>query len=181
MATGYIHLDLAGAVPADGTGTDNDPPVAAVNVSSAAQTAGTPKQTQVQWLCAGATGQVKALMWTFLMPGDYSSGGTIRAECKYDNNTAANFVLIGGIAPVTTASTNDNTGPVFNAQDASAATAVPGTTGLTAQVTIALTVTNVAANRKVTVFVGRDPDHGSDTASTGNLILIACSLEYTTT
>jgi len=175
MATGYINL-FPGGVATDGSGTINNAAALSYEVSAAAQTTNTPKATQMKLLFDAATDE----HWTFsfMIPGDYSSNGTLRGKVKFTSATTGNAIMKGGQVSSVDSSTDDDA-LVFVAGDVSSAVAAPGTQGQTIGFTITLTSTNMSANRKIVVFIGRDADNASDTA-TGDLELLALNFEYTT-
>ena len=174
--TKYIPLSLEGARPADGTGSGNAAPAPALEVSATAQTTNSPKVLQLVYYFDAAADE--HLEWTFMMPGDYSSGGTLRIKAKAFSATTNDMVWKAAIAPITDSSTDDDA-TVFNTVG-TVTLAAPGTQGQTITGTIALTVTGVSANRKVTIFIGRDADNAADTMA-GDAVLVAATLEYTPT
>ena len=176
MATGTISLFPGGIAP-DGSGAGNNTAALSYEVSTGTQTANTPKVSQLKILFDGVTDE----HWLFsgLMPGDYASGGLLRGIVKFTSAITGNAVMKGGVYASVNGSTDDDAG-VFAAADLSAAIAAPATQGQTVEFTITLTATNVAANRKVVFFVGRDPDNASDDITT-DLELTAMNFEYTTT
>ena len=176
MATGYIFL-FPGGVATDGSGTGNNTAALSYEVSAATQTTNTPKVTQLKLLFDGATDE--HWMFSFLIAGDYSSGGTLRGEVKFTSATTGNAIMKGGQVTTVTDSTDDDA-LTFAAGDVSAAVAADATQGQTTPFTIALTTTSMLANDKCVVFIGRDPDNASDTITT-DLELLALTLEYTTT
>ena len=175
MATGHILLFPGGVAP-DGSGTGNNTAALSYEVSAGTQTTNTPKATQLKLLFDGATDE--HWLFSFLIPSDYSSGGTLRGEVKFTSATTGNAIMKGGQVTAVTGSTDDDA-IVFAAGDLSAAIAANATQGLTTSFTIALTTTNMLANDKCVVFIGRDPDNASDTITT-DLELLALTLEYTT-
>ncbi|HUS95672.1 MAG TPA: hypothetical protein VMX97_02915 [Hyphomicrobiaceae bacterium] len=175
MATGYINLFPGGIAP-DGSGTVNNTAALSYEVSAATQTSNTPKATQLKLLFDGTTDE--HWLFSFLLPGDYSSGGTLRGKAKFTTATTGTAVMKGGQVTSVDGSTDDDA-LVFAAGDVSSAISAPGTQGWTVGFTIALTATNMAANRKIVVFIGRDPDNGSDDITT-DLELLALNFEYTT-
>lgn len=178
MPTGTILFDLVGAIPADGTGSGNNPAIARVEVSGAAQTANTPKTTQLKWLFSDA--EDRHLMWGGVLPENYSSGGTLKGKVKFASATAGTAVLKAGVAFTIDGSTDDDA-LTFAAANSSGTIAAPGTQGQTVAFSITLTMTNAAAERKFILFLGRDPDSLDDTV-VGDLELIGpLRLEYTTT
>jgi hypothetical protein len=171
----YWGLPIEQATLPDATGSTNNPPEIARDVSTGTQTSNTPKATKTVAKFDAATDE--HLMWGFLLPANYGSGGTIRLKWRAATATSGNVIWKAGIVPSTDNSTDDSA-VVFNAADLSSASAAPGTLGRTVEVTITLTVTNVAATKQVVVFIGRDADNGSDTMS-GDAILLSARLEYT--
>jgi hypothetical protein len=116
-------------------------------------------------------------LFSFLIPPDYISGGTLRGTVKFTSATTGGAIMKAGQVTSIDSSTDDDA-LAFAAADVSAAIAAPGTQGQTIGFTIALTTTNMAANRKCVVFIGRDPDNVSDTITT-DLELLVLNLEYT--
>lgn len=176
MATAYVQL-FPGGVGADNTGSGNNSAALSMDVSTGTQTTNTPKATALKLLFDATTDE----HWLFnlLTPGDYASGGTLRGVAKFTSATTGNAIMKAGQVSSTDASTDDDA-VVFAAGDLSASIAAPGTQGQTVSFTIALTATNMAANKTMRLFIGRDPDHASDTAI-GDLELLSLNLEYTTT
>jgi len=176
MATGFLSLFPGGIAP-DGSGSGNNTAALSYEVSAAAQTANTPKASQLKLLFDGAIDE----HWLFacLLPSNYASGGTLRGKVKFTSAGAGTAIMKAGQVSTVDSSTDDDA-LAFAAGDLSAAIPAPGTQGQTVEFTIALTATNMAANRKMVFFVGRDPDHASDTIAT-DLELVALNFEYTTT
>jgi hypothetical protein len=174
MATGYIQL-FPGGTGTDGTGSGNNTAALSVEVSAATQTTNTPKVTQQKLLFDGATDE----HWTFQIqiPGDYASGGTLRGVVKFTSATSGTARMKAGQVTTVNSSTDDDA-LVYVAADLSGDITAPGTQGQSVQFTIALTTTNMAANRKCCLFIGRDPDHANDTITT-DLELVSLMLEYT--
>lgn len=173
MSTSYMQLFPGGFAP-DGSGSGNNTAALSYEVSAAVQTANTPKATQLKLLFDGTTDE--HWMFSFLIPGDYVSGGTIRGVCKFTSATSGDAIMKAG--QVTSIDgTDDDDALVFVAADTSAAITAPGTQGQTISFTITLTTTGMAADRKCVIFIGRDPDNGSDGVTT-DLELLALTLEY---
>ena len=174
MATSRIILPIPGGVAPDGTGTGNNPATPEKVVSSGTQTTNTPKASYVQLLFDPTTDE--HWLWPFELPGDYVSGGTLRL--KFTNKgTAANNVVWKAAVAVAITGTTDLDAIVFGA--AATANATPSTTtGIVTEVTIALTMTNAAANRQMILMVGRDPDNASDT-NASDMALVGATFEYT--
>ena len=171
--TGRILLPLNGADLPDASGSDNSPPTPVKYVSTGTQTANSPKVTQTLWDFADATRT--ALLWTFILPGDYGSGGTLRYKWRGTTATTNSVVWHGGTASVVDASTDDRA--LVSDTIVTSTSTAPGTIGQAATGTLALTMTGAAANQKITVWFGRDGSNGSDDyADTARLL--ALSFEY---
>lgn len=175
MATSTILLPLQGATLPDDSDSSNRGPAPRREVSSGAAPANAPKLVQFMWAFDASTDE--AIMWGFLLPADYVSGGTLRLKYKMASATSGNVVWKAAIAGCVDSSTDDDAA-AFNAVTTASVSAVPGTQGQVKEVTIALgTLTNVAASRKVVVLLGRDANNASDTAS-GDAYLCAANFEY---
>ena len=174
MPTGYFTLFPGGIAP-DGSGSGNNTAALSYEVSTGTQTTNTPKSTGLKLLFDGTTDE--HWLFSFLIPGDYSSGGTLRGTVKFTSATSGTAIMKGGQGTSVDSSTDDDA-LVFAAADVSASISAPGTQGQTIGFTIALTATSMAANRKIVVFIGRDPDNASDTITT-DLELLALNFEYT--
>lgn len=176
MPIGYIPLPMVGAIVPDGTGTGNNPPQPAREVSTAAQTTNTAKVSQVKWKFDAATDE--HLFWVFQLPGNYASGGTLRGKCKAASATTGNMVWkASSVCPIE--GVTDDDAAVFDAA-VTATVAAPATQGHETSFTIALGMINAQANRKIIVMLGRDADNGADTMS-GDAELTGLTFEYVTT
>lgn len=176
MATGYIPL-FPGGFATDGSGSGNDAAAASYEVSGASQTSDTPKVTQMKLLFDGNADE--HWIFQFPIPGNYSSGGTLRGKVKFTSATSGTAILKAGQVSTVDSSTDDDA-LAFAAEDNSSSISAPGTQGQVVEFTITLTTTNMSAGRKCVVFLGRDTEHASDTITT-DLELMALVLEYTTT
>lgn len=175
MATGFVQL-FPGGVGSDNTGSGNNSAALSLDVSTGTQTTNTPKATALKLLFDATTDE----HWTFSIqtPGDYASGGTLRGHVKFTSATTGNAIMKGGQVSTTDGSTDDDA-VVFAAANVSASIAAPATQGQTVQFTISLTTTNMGAEKLMRLFIGRDPDNASDTA-TGDVELMDLMLEYVT-
>jgi hypothetical protein len=175
MATGYINL-FPGGNPPDGSGSINNPAAMDYEVSAAAQGSNSPKASQLKLLFDPTTDE----HWLFQLelPGDYASAPVLRGKIKFTSATSGNAIMKAAAVATTDSSTDDDA-LAFGTADVSAAVAAPATQGQVIEFTIAITAA-LAANRKVLLFVGRDADNGSDTA-TGDVELLSLNFEYTTT
>jgi|SRR6185369_6735344 len=176
MTTGHVVLPIPGGVAPDGSGTGNNPATPEMMVSSGTQTTNSAKASTVWLLFDPSTDE--HWLWDFTLPSDYSSGGTLRLTWA-TKGTSTNAVFWKGAAAIGVVGTTDMDAIVFD-------TVVTGsgngnaTQGVTTQTTLALTMTNAAANRPIIIMVGRDADNASDT-NASDACLIAATFEYTTT
>jgi hypothetical protein len=174
MAVGYVVLFPGGHAP-DGSGTINNTAALSYEVSTGTQTTNTPKVTRLKLLLDPTTDE--HWMFQLKMPGDYASGGTIRGQIGVNAVSPGNVIMKGGISE----STGNRTDDLFLAADVSSAIAMPGTAQQGTEFTIALTMTSIAANDEVVLFVGRDADNVSDTVNANDAELTSLNFEYTTT
>jgi len=182
MATATILFDMDGAIPADGTGTINNPAQGSINVSTGTPPTNGPKVTRAVWLFDPTTDE--HISWGFRMPENYASGGTLKIivyNVTLQSGTN-NFVMKACLAAITPG--EDVLAKVFPAPDTvTIALANNQAAGISVAGSLALGATalnSVAANDDVVLFVGRDADHASDTGG-GDMGLISFALEYTTT
>lgn len=175
MPTASNNLFPGGFSP-DGSGSGNDSASLVSEVSAATQTSNTPKAKQLKLRFLGTTDE----HWLFSkqLPPNYASGGTLRGVLKFLTATSGTAVVKAGQVTSVNSSTDDDA-LVFAAAAVSSAISAPATQGQTVEFSIALTTTNMAASRKIIIFIGRDTDHASDTITT-ELELLSLALEYTT-
>lgn len=117
--------------------------------------------------------------WRFRVPVDYASAPVLKV--LYSMASATTLEVIIGAELWSNADGEDAGAESYDTVNTSAATTVPGTAGL--QDSISLTLTNndsMAAGEKLTIRFRRDADNAGDDA-TGDMELLAASLEYTTT
>jgi hypothetical protein len=176
MTTGHVVLPIPGGTAPDASGSGNNPATPEVMISSGTQTTNSAKVTTTWLLFDPATDE--HWLWSFTLPSDYASGGTLRLTWS-TKGTSTNAVFWKGAAFIGVVGTTDVDAGVFD-------TVVTGsgngasTQGVTTQTTLALTMTNAAANRPIVVMIGRDADNASDT-NASDACLIAATFEYTTT
>lgn len=180
MATGTILFDMAGAIPADGTGSGNNPPFASMSVSSAAQTTNSPKVTYLTWAFDATTDE--HLLWNFRMPQDYSSGGTLYLEVAPVANQGADSEVVfkAALAAVTPGNSELIATKSFGTVATGSVSMSQANSGTLYQVSISPGLDGVVAGDQVTLFIGRDADHTMDD-TTGDVLLCSAALEYTTT
>jgi hypothetical protein len=176
MATGYVVLPIPGGYPPDTSGAGNNAAAPEKIISPTAQTTNSPKVTYFGLLFDPTTDE--HWLWSFTLPGDYSSGGTLRLH--YSNKgTSTNGVTWKAAASIAVPGTTDMDAAVFDTV-VTANSTPDATTGDVVAVTINLTMTNAAANRPIIIMVGRDPDNASDT-NASDMRLEYVTFEYTTT
>lgn len=175
MATGTIILPIGAAVLPDGSSGNAAPGIIRVQGTET-----NPKKHFLGLAYAGATAAEYAY-WTFRMPVDWASAFALKLQWQL-NGTSNAVVWQARIAAVTP---NDADTPQEHAQATAAAT----TTNVNTTEANRLTETSIdlsgvldslAAGDLVTLNIFRDFAHASDT-STVDAVLIAASIEYTTT
>jgi hypothetical protein len=172
VATGTILLPPHAAVLPDGSASNAAPGLQRMKSSASAP-------SPYLFLLAFDATTVEQAMWSFRMPADYASAPVLRAQYKMASATTGNVVVEGRLAAVSDGDATSIAAKAFGSANASAATAVPGTAGHMDEISITLTnADSVAAGDLVVVYVARDTG-ASDTA-TGDLHLLAASLQYTT-
>jgi hypothetical protein len=176
-----IRLPLEQATLPDGT-AGNVPPEF-VREKSTGVLSGAPSPIRTYARFAGdAAAVMESLCWSFLLPSNYGSGGTIRLKWKAAVATTGAVIWKAGAAPVTDGSTDDDS-VAFTAVATASASNAPATQGQSVEVTLTLTTTGFAALRWVTVFISRDPVAAADTmtgtGTAGDAILMGAQFEYT--
>lgn len=152
-----------------------NPAVRSTITSAAAATTNCPIVTYQQLAFNDTTDQ--HAMWLMRLPADWLSGATIIIKFSAAAVTG-NVVMKAGLCPATDSSTDIDTSSVYTAGDLSSTTAVGATSGHVKEISWALTTTNVAVGRWLSIFLGRDADNGADTA-VGNVNVTAVEFEYT--
>jgi hypothetical protein len=166
---GPLRFYLERATVPDGTGTGNNPPELAREISTGTQTANTPKATTT--VAKFDAGVDEHLIWEDLLPATWTAGGMLRFKWRAATATTGTVIWKAGMVFSIDGSTNDTT-VIYPAADLASASAAPGTLGWLTEITITLTMTNAAAGRLLRLFVGRDADHASDTMA-GDAILVS--------
>lgn len=173
MAVGTLILPIGAATLPDDS-TDNAP-CAITRAQSTA--AANPK---AHWLQAVFDADTQEhMMWGFRMAQDYASAPILKVIYKMASATTAEVII--GVQVANEADGVQIDTIAFNTADVSSATTVPGTAGFSD--TISLTLSNgdvdLAAGDFVVLMLYRDADAAGDDA-TGDMEVIAVSLEYTT-
>lgn len=171
MATGHIPLFPGGVLP-DGT-TNNLPADITYELLGTA----TPKVTRI--MAAFDAAADEHLLFEFILPSDWASGGTLRGKFKMAGaqGAATDVVWKASAAGVADGSAEPTT---WNTEATATVSVANDAADVVREFSIALTTTNFAANRKVTIYLGRDADNAADDA-TGDAELTAMTFEYTTT
>jgi hypothetical protein len=182
MATGILLLSMVGALPADGTGTINNPPDFRVLTSTGTQPTNGPKVSEVEALFDAAVDE--HVMWAFRMPVDYASGGTIKIpfqNVSVQSGTLHAFwkFCLAAIIPAEVVTTKVfpalDTLDVALASNQAAGTLTEGSAALSGTA-----LNGVAAGDWVILTLGRDADNAGDTA-TGDMAVGGIAFEYVTT
>jgi hypothetical protein len=171
MATRNLILPTTGVVIPDGSDSNNAFPQPRRRKS----TSGANRPYYLEWLFDAALSEY--LIWQFIIPADYVSGGSVIGKFAMVSATSGNVMWEAAILPVVDASTLLSSAD-FNSRS-QGLTAVPGTLHQTAGFTIALaTLTNVVGGRLALVFLARNGVSASDTAA-GDAILEGATFQYT--
>lgn len=118
--------------------------------------------------------------WTFRMDANYSSSPVLKVQYSMVSATTGNIIISCEVMAVSVGDAVAVDTDSYDTINVSSATAVPGTAGYPGEVSLSLTNNDsLAAGDWVALKIRRDADNASDTA-TGDLELIAISLEYTT-
>jgi len=174
MATGIVNVFPGGVGPDNATASQSA--ALSYDASATAGSGNVPKSYAMKLLFDATTDE--HWMFNLLLPADYASGGTLRGVAKFTSAVANAAIMKAGQVTTVDGSTDDDA-TSYAATDLSSSVTAPGTQGQTVSFTIALTTTNMAANRLCRLYIGREPDNASDTA-TGDLELLSLNLEYTT-
>lgn len=125
--------------------------------------------------------RIERCMWTFRMPADYASGGTLKLELQTAVTTAGDIVMQARVAAVTAADADTPQEHAWAAAAASAAIANNATeAGRLIAGSVTLTMDSAAAGDLVTIQLFRDAAHASDTLD-ATVYAIVAAFEYTTT
>lgn len=130
-----------------------------------------------QWALVFDDGTDEICYWSFRMPENYASALVLKCIYKMDSATTAEVMIRAAIRA--TADGEDPASSAFDTDNISAEITVPATAELLD--TISLTMTNadsIAANEHCTLRFARDANNVGDDAS-GDMKVVAVSLEYT--
>ena len=173
MATGYINLSPGAAVFPDGSASN-----LAAGLTRRQGTNADPKRHFLTLDFDGA-GALEHAWWTFKLPGNYASGGTL--VIQWMANATTNDVKwqakVGAITP----SDADTPLEHANAAAATVTTTVNATEARRLNTSsITLTMDSAAGGDMVSIVLLRDSADGSDTM-TVDAEVINCEFQYTTT
>lgn len=173
MATGSIPLSPGAAILPDGSASNAAPAVQRVKSSATA-----PGPYFLQLAFDAATRE--QVSWALRMPADYASAPVLKVQYKMTSATSGNVIIEGRVAAVSDGDSTDIDAKAFGTANTSSATAVPATAGFLDEISLTLTnADSLAAGDYVVLYLARDAANGSDTA-TGDMEVIAASLQYTT-
>lgn len=118
--------------------------------------------------------------WQFRLPSNYSSSPVLKIQYTMVSATTGGVALDASVDAVSDGDSQDVDTETYDTKNTGTAT-VPGTAGYLDEISIPLTNNDgMAAGDFAKIKLARDPANGSDTA-TGDIEIIAVSLEYTTT
>jgi hypothetical protein len=175
MATGTILLAPQAAVLPDGS-TDNIPP--AMSRLKGSQSGADLHKLVLAYDGAGSVHE--SAYWSFILPQDYASGGTLRITGTI-NSTTGNVARMQAQVGAVTAADADT--PLEHAFGAAANIDITANTTEARRLltgSVALTMDSAAAGDEITIRLFRDPANGSDT-HTSDFELWDAAFEYTTT
>lgn len=178
MATGTILLWPGAVTLPDGTASNLFAQAQVAKSSGTPPTNG-PNLYFTELLFDGAADE--QVLFGFMMPSDYASGGTVTIHWKRASGTgAADVVWKAAIAAVTPGGTEvPNTKALATV---STTTSAAGTTSQALRTAnISPSMDSAAAGDTVFVMVGRDADNAADTLNAVDAQVTAIDFTYTTT
>ena len=133
------------------------------------------------WALLFSATQTESALWQFRMPGNYASGLVAKLIYTMASAIANKVDMEVEVMALSDGDSDPDVASFDTVNEMTGGTTVPGTAGITDEISITLTNDDsVAAGDLVIVRVNRDHDDADDTAS-GDLELRVFSLEYTTT
>lgn len=134
------------------------------------------------WKLLFDASQTESALWQFRMPVNYASAPVAKLVYAMASATSNKVDLEVEVMAISDGDSADVDSASFDAvNEITGGTTVPGTAGYIDEISISLTnADSVAAGDLVLIRVNRDHDDTDDTA-TGDLELLAFSIEYTTT
>ncbi len=173
MATGTIVLPIGAATPPDGTSGNIAP---AIQQGKSSASSPTPHHLEAAFDAAVE----EQLQWSFRMPQDYASAPVLKVQYKMASATTLEVIIASRIAAVSDGDSQDVDANAFGTVNTSSAITVPGTVGHLDEISLALSnADSLAAGDFIILLLARDADASGDDA-TGDMEVVAVSLEYTT-
>lgn len=119
--------------------------------------------------------------WTFRMPENYASAPVLKLQYSMASATANEVIVACQVMAVSDGDAAAIDSDSYDTVNTSSAITVPGTAGYMDEISLTLTnADSAAAGDWVAIKFSRDANNAGDDA-TGDLELIAASLEFTTT
>lgn len=116
--------------------------------------------------------------WTFRMPQDYASALVLKVQYSMASATSGNVVISCDVMAVSDGDAAAVDSDSYDTTNASSTITVPATAGYIDEISLSLSnADSVAAGDFVAIRFFRD---GSADSATGDMELIAASIEYTT-
>lgn len=175
MATGSILLTPGSAVLPDGS-TDNVPP-------GVSRRKGTQSGADIHYLTLdfdGAGSVHESAYWTFVMPANYSSGGSLVVKGTINSTTGNVARMQAQVGAITAADADTPLEHAFSTAATADLTANTTEANRLLTGTITLNMDSAAAGDIVTIRLFRDPANASDTHTT-DFAFIGAEFQYTTT
>lgn len=123
----------------------------------------------------------KIVHWTFRMPSNYASAPVLKLQYSMASATVNEVIMACQVMAVSDGDAQAIDPDSYDTVNTSSATTVPATAGYLDEISLALANNDLlVAGDWVALKVSRDADNVGDDA-TGDLELVAATLEYTTT
>ena len=173
MATATILLGVGAAVLSDGSASNAAPQIK--------RTQGTDANPKKHFLVLAFDASTQEhCSWQFRLPGDYSSGGTLKILWMGAGASGNNVVWVAQVSATTPA---DADTPIEHAKSSAATVTTAGNATEARRLiesSISLNMDSAAAGDYIVITMYRDADDGSDNY-TSDAEVVACAFEYTTT
>lgn len=171
MATGSVVLPAPAWMPPDGSSNNNAPGAARLKGSQ------TNAIHAIIWAFDGAGG-LEQLYCSFVLPANYSSGGSLIVLCTVNSTTSANIKWQAAVSAITASDADTPLEHAFSS--AASATVAVNTTEARRLIsgTITLNMDSAAAGDLITIRLFRDSADAADT-STADAEFWAAEFQYT--
>ncbi len=173
MATGSILLLVGAAVPSDGSASNAAPqPVTKIGTEA------NPKKRYLTYAFDAGTDEM--MTFSFQMPQEYASGGTLRIKWTTSVTTSTAVIWAAKVSAVTAG--DADTRAEHASSTAATVSSNTNTTeaGREAEATITLNMDSAAAGDMIDIVFYRDADNGSDSLAV-DASLEGLNFEFTTT